>query len=160
MTVLTLSNYTLVAQEKPSVCFTFDDGNPKDILDYDNEVCSANQDKKESPDQVFFNKDMFEHYKKMISIRNLYPALQIGDYKTLLVDDENEIYAFERTLDKQNIIVVLNNGKSSRSITLQTEHNEFYKDLLNGDIVKVENGKITFNFEGECGRILLKDYYR
>lgn len=25
------------AQQKPSVCFTFDDGNPKDILQYDNE---------------------------------------------------------------------------------------------------------------------------
>jgi len=25
-------------QQKPSVCFTFDDGNPKDILEYDNEV--------------------------------------------------------------------------------------------------------------------------
>ncbi|MDZ7624581.1 MAG: polysaccharide deacetylase family protein [Ignavibacteriaceae bacterium] len=36
--VLTLSNYSLFAQEKSSVCFTFDDGNPKDILNYDNEV--------------------------------------------------------------------------------------------------------------------------
>jgi peptidoglycan/xylan/chitin deacetylase (PgdA/CDA1 family) len=28
----------LFPQEKPSVCFTFDDGNPKDILQYDNDV--------------------------------------------------------------------------------------------------------------------------
>ena len=28
----------IFAQQKPSVCFTFDDGNPKDILEYDNEV--------------------------------------------------------------------------------------------------------------------------
>jgi len=28
----------IFAQQKPSVCFTFDDGNPKDILNYDNEV--------------------------------------------------------------------------------------------------------------------------
>ena len=34
ITVLALNNYILFAQEKPSVCFTFDDGNPKDILDY------------------------------------------------------------------------------------------------------------------------------
>ena len=28
----------IFAQQKSSVCFTFDDGNPKDILEYDNEV--------------------------------------------------------------------------------------------------------------------------
>jgi len=28
----------IIAQQKPSVCLTFDDGNPKDILVYDNEV--------------------------------------------------------------------------------------------------------------------------
>jgi len=38
ITVLTFSNYSTFAQEKPSVCFTFDDGNPKDIFHYDNEV--------------------------------------------------------------------------------------------------------------------------
>ncbi len=96
----------------------------------------------------------------MISIRNSYPALQVGDFKTLLVDDKNKIYAFERTLDEQSIIVVLNNGKSSKSITLQADHNEFYKDLLNEDVIKVESGKITLNVEGKWGRILLKDYYR
>ena len=38
ITVLTLSSYSLFAQEKSSVCFTFDDGNPKDILNYYNEI--------------------------------------------------------------------------------------------------------------------------
>jgi len=38
ITVLTLGSYSLFAQEKPSVCFTFDDGNPKDILNYDIEI--------------------------------------------------------------------------------------------------------------------------
>ena len=30
--------FNLFPQDKSSVCFTFDDGNPKDILNYDNEV--------------------------------------------------------------------------------------------------------------------------
>ena len=32
--VSVLSDYNLIAQEKSSVCFSFDDGNPNDILDY------------------------------------------------------------------------------------------------------------------------------
>ena len=131
-----------------------------DDLNCDDEISLPNQEKKENSDKVFFNKDMFEHYKKLISIRNSNSALQLGDYKTLLIDDENEIYIFERAFDDQSIIVALNNGKSSRSVTLQTEHNEFYKDLLNEDMIKVEKGKITFDVEGKWGRVLLKDYYR
>ena len=131
-----------------------------DDLVYNDEIYLPNQQRKENPDKVSFKKDLFEHYGKMISIRNSYPALQVGDFKTLLVDDKNKIYAFERTLDEQSIIVVLNNGKSSKSITLQADHNEFYKDLLNEDVIKVESGKITLNVEGKWGKILLKDYYR
>ena len=37
-TALMASSSPLIAQDKSSVCFTFDDGNPKDILEYDNEV--------------------------------------------------------------------------------------------------------------------------
>jgi peptidoglycan-N-acetylglucosamine deacetylase len=39
LSVLSVSScpYAVFAQEKSSVCFTFDDGNPKDILDYTND---------------------------------------------------------------------------------------------------------------------------
>ena len=36
--LLFLFAFNLFPQEKSSVCFTFDDGNPKDVLHYDNEV--------------------------------------------------------------------------------------------------------------------------
>jgi cyclomaltodextrinase len=129
-------------------------------LKYENEVCLPDQSKKKNSDKVEFNKELFEHYKKMISIRNKYPALQLGDFKALLIDDENEIYAFERSLDKQSIMIVLNNSSHAKSVSLSTEHNEYYKDLLNNEIVTVEKGKINFNLEGKWGRILLKDYYK
>jgi glycosidase len=129
-------------------------------LKYDNEVCLPDQSKKEAADKVEFNKDTFTHYKKMISIRNKYPALQLGDFKTLLIDEKNEIYAFERTLDNQSIIIVLNNSLVNKSITLSTQHNEYYKDLLNEEMIIVEDGKINFNLEGKWGRVLLKEYYK
>jgi glycosidase len=131
-----------------------------DDISYDDEICLPNQEKKENPDRVYFNKDIFEHYKKLIGIRNSYTALQLGDFKTLLTDDKNEIFAFERTFDKQTILIVLNNGNSSRTVELKTDHNEYFKDLLNGDIVEVKDGKINFTVNEKWGRILLKDYYK
>jgi cyclomaltodextrinase / maltogenic alpha-amylase / neopullulanase len=129
-------------------------------LSYDNEVCLSDQSKKEKEDKVEFSRHMFFHYKKLIAIRNDYPALQLGDFKTLLTDDDNEIYAFERNSDNQSIIVVLNNSGAARSVSLSTQHNEYYKDLLNEEMIVVKDGKIKFDLERKWGRILLKDYYR
>jgi len=131
-----------------------------DDIKYRDEVYLPDQNYKTKPDSVFFNKDIYDHYRKMISIRNSYPALQLGDFKTLFIDDKNEIYAFERSLDKQSIIVVLNNGNTSQEIILPTGHIEYYTDLLNGDIITVVDGKINFNVEAKWGRVLLKDYYK
>jgi cyclomaltodextrinase / maltogenic alpha-amylase / neopullulanase len=128
-----------------------------DDINYFDEVTLPNQEKKKS-DKVFFNNDIYEHYKKLISIRNSYPVLQTGSYKTLLIDDKNEIYAFERNIDKESIIVVLNNGKLSQSVELETNHNGYFKDLLNGDKIYIEMGNINFDIAAKQGRILLKDF--
>lgn len=126
-------------------------------MEYNDEVCLPDQNKRNNFDPVEFNKVIFEHYKKMIAIRNSHPSLQLGNFKTLLVDDKNEIYAFERSFNNQSIIIVLNNSKSSQTVILSTTHNGSFKDLLNEDIITVENGKISFDVKDKWGRVLLKE---
>ncbi len=53
---------------------------------------------------------LFEHYRRMIAIRNTYPALQLGSYQTLLAKDPHRIFAFARTLDGESVVVVVNNS--------------------------------------------------
>ena len=53
--------------------------------------------------------------QKLISIRNQYPQLRTGSYKTLLVDTTNHIYAFGRWDANHRIAVVLNNTSSTRN---------------------------------------------
>jgi glycosidase len=130
-----------------------------DDIVYEDEVTLPDQSVKEA-DEVSFKKDMYEHYKKLISIRNTNPVLQTGDFKTLLADDDRELFVFERSHGDKSIIVVLNNKTTAQKVELETSHNEYYKDLLNGDMLKVEDGKINFNVDGKWGRILLKDYYK
>jgi len=131
-----------------------------DDFKYRDEIFLPDQNLREKPGTVSFNTELFEHYKRMISIRNSYPALQLGDFRTLLTDDGNEIYAFERKSDLQSIMIILNNSDSLRTITLETDHNEYYTDLLNGDMIVAENGEISFKIDKKWGRILLKDYYK
>ena len=54
--------------------------------------------------------EVYEHYRRMIAIRNTYPALQLGTFEPLLADDSTGILAFARTLGAETIVVVLNNG--------------------------------------------------
>ena len=127
-------------------------------LKYENEVYLPDQHKKSKPDTVVFNNELSEFYKKLIAIRNSNPVLQLGNYKTLLIDNKNRIYAYERNLDSTEIIIILNNGNTFQTVSLPLNQGDFYKDLLNGDTIPVEDGKITFKLESKQGKVLLMDY--
>ena len=83
------------------------------------------------PDIVIADHELFDHYKTLITIRNQNPPLQYGDYRTLLADDDNDVYAFSRTVDDQEIIVVLNNSIREQSITIPRMDGNVWIDLLN-----------------------------
>ncbi|HZW39453.1 MAG TPA: glycoside hydrolase family 13 protein [Ignavibacteriaceae bacterium] len=127
---------------------------------YEEEKYLPNQTLKPSADKVEFNKDLFEHYKKMISIRNDNEVLQTGKFKTLKTDDADNVYAYSRFNDKDEIIVILNNSNEEQKVNLKTNHKEYYKDLLSGQIVKTEKGTINVSIPHKWGMILKKDYYK
>lgn len=129
-------------------------------LVYDDEKVFPDQTLKEQSIEVSFNKEVFTHYKKMIKIRNANEVLQVGDFNSLLIDDNKKIFVFERTFNNQQVIVALNNSKKNHIITLEVGHNEFYKELLSGNTIAVISGNISFELEGKWGAVLLKDYYR
>ncbi|RIK65201.1 MAG: hypothetical protein DCC65_12800 [Planctomycetota bacterium] len=60
--------------------------------------------------------DVLDHYRRMIAIRNTYPAIQLGSLDTLLTDDHKGVYAFARSLDGQSVVVVLNNSSHSHRL--------------------------------------------
>ena len=123
-------------------------------LTYDNESVLPDQSKKITSDKVEFNSDLFEHYKKLISIRNDHPSLRTGDFKTLLADDINRIYAFERNLGNEKVIVVLNNGNDTKEVKLSLSGG--FSDILSNNEKFHSVGKLNITVPGKWGRILLK----
>jgi glycosidase len=120
---------------------------------YDDEALLPDQSPRQKACTVEFNQDLFNHYKKMISIRNAHPALRLGDFKTLLTDDLNDVYVYSRSYKDRTIIVALNNSGSMKKIRLNNIHLNF-KDLLNGDEIYSENGNLEFEIKGKWGRVL------
>jgi len=123
-------------------------------LVYDNETCMPDQSKKTASDKVEFNADLYNHYKKLITIRNNHPALRTGDYKTLLTDDINKIYSFERNLGNEKVVVILNNGNDAKEIKLPLTGE--YMDLLNNNEIFHPVSELDLTILGKWGRILVK----
>jgi glycosidase len=111
---------------------------------YKDETTLPAQSKKKVPDKVAFDKEMFNHYKKLIALRNSNIALRLGDFVTLLTDNKNRLYGYSRNYKGQYIVIILNNGERESSFKLSVLKAGNYKDILNGEILKtINNGEKT-----------------
>ncbi len=125
-------------------------------LVYDDEKYLPGQNLKPKSDKVEFNFDLYDHYKKLIGIRNTYEALRTGGFKTLLTENKKDIYAFVRKKGRQEVSVFLNNGNADGRVSIELKNGYIYKDVLNGLILKARQNKLTFSIPAKWGRILLK----
>jgi len=131
-----------------------------DDMEYEDEGYLPDQKRKSISDKVEVDRDLFEHYKKLIKIRNDNEVLQTGEFKTLLADDKNKICAFSRFDDNNEIIVIINNGNSDKQVELKVAHKEYYKQLLQSGIINTENGILKVNIHAKEGAVLMKDWYK
>ena len=127
-------------------------------IKYKDETFLPDQSIKEKPDKVEFDYDLFNYYKKIIKIRNSYPALQLGGFKPLLADDRNQVLAFERNYERQKVIVVINNGKLVRQVNIPVNKTASYKDVWNNDAVyNAEGSNIKISLQPKKGAILIRE---
>jgi glycosidase len=57
-------------------------------------------------------------YRAITALRNAEPALRTGSFRTLLVDDAQDVWVFERELDGTRIIVAVNASEREATIDL------------------------------------------
>lgn len=87
-----------------------------DEFDYDDEVvhpCDYHPDCSETRPRntVEVNTDLFQHYQELIKLRKSYPCLRRGSYKTVTLDNQHHIFAFQRQ-DEQHTMLAVINGAS------------------------------------------------
>ncbi len=102
-------------------------------------------------DDVSFNQILFEWYKKLIYIRNENQVLALGDINFFLIDNENKILGYERTLGDDKMFIILNN--QNKFIEYKLNLNKSLQDeiildeLIEGRVFKTANGIIELSFE-------------
>jgi cyclomaltodextrinase len=125
-------------------------------IDYANEVYMPDGSKR-SPDKVEINQDLKAHYKTLIEIRNAYPALREGTFKTILVDDTQDLYGFERELNGQRIWVVFNNSNDKRQIKLDKPNSDSFNSVFGKYSLNQTASGISFELAAKSAAILLRN---
>ncbi|MDD2715351.1 MAG: glycoside hydrolase family 13 protein [Candidatus Wallbacteria bacterium] len=128
-----------------------------DDIEYFDEVFLPDDTKRAKPDPVKFNRELFSCYKKLIGIRNSHPALQIGKYETIVIDDEHEIFGFSRNLGREELLIFLNKSLDSQIIRVKTLSKGPFIDLLDEKgLFQVVNGEILLEIPACGGRIIMQ----
>jgi len=119
-------------------------------LNYEPEV-SHPLNKPRPKDEVSFNQELFEWYKKLIYIRNDNPVLALGDINFFLIDNENEILGYKRTLGDDEMIIILNNKNELTDYKLNLNQSlpdaEFFEDIIDGREYNSTNGIINLSLK-------------
>ncbi len=124
-------------------------------LTYEKERSHPLPGKVRTDDEVKFDRDLFEYYKSLVRIRKDNLALRRGSFTTLLVDDENNVYAFKRTATDNELIIVLNPSHRAASVRIDLPGSWTFRDQLTGDEVR-GSSKLQLTIPALTGSILLR----
>ncbi len=108
-------------------------------------------------DEVRFDTNLFNWYKKIVSIRKQNKALSLGDIRFYVIDEKNKILGYSRALNGEKIFIVANNNSSPQKVVLGTNQSltskNSYKDLILGKTIKRVKG--NFNIELKPYQIMI-----
>lgn len=88
------------------------------------------------------DRDLFTFYRKLIDIRKSHPELRTGSFTFLEAGHQGSKLAYERRLNNNTIIVLINNEETTQTFRINVEDRE-WEDLFTGDSVTAERGKVS-----------------
>ncbi|MBN2908459.1 glycoside hydrolase family 13 protein [Polycladomyces sp. WAk] len=103
------------------------------------------------------DRDLLAYYRLLIAIRRGSAAMRRGETRTWWVDPDGGGYAFFRRWQEETVGVVLHNGDTSRTFTLDArpfDHAEELVDAMTGEVFAVRNGTVTVALGPFQGRVL------
>lgn len=105
-----------------------------------------------------FNSDLFNHYKKLVHIRRQHPALQVGQFETLLTDDQKDLFIFKRSDANETLIIVINNSNNAQPILIPAEKLDAkpsWSDELTQRTFQVDESYLKVDVPAKTGLVLL-----
>ena len=100
------------------------------------------------------NNELRSFLRRLIAIRNTYPALRTGRFYPVRVDNEKDIVIYKRVLGDEVVHIVVNNSDKSQEVTIDSRENLW--DVINteGEIKRVNRAqysKVSLTHAEETG---------
>jgi len=124
-------------------------------LEYESESVLPSGQPRPRVDTVEFDRELYDHYRRLITIRRQQPALRTGTFRSCLLDSAKEVMLFERELDGMRVWVCLNNSGSDQTVEWDGPDTGPLRDILNGEGVTPQNGKWRLQLRSRWAKILI-----
>ena len=124
-------------------------------LTYEHERSHPLPGKKRTDDEVKFDSGLFTYYQSLVKVRKDNPALRQGSFASMLVDDKNNMYAFKRSTQDNELIVVLNRDHRMISVQLDQPGSFVFRDELTRKEI-AGTDKLELSVPALSGIILLR----
>ncbi len=86
-------------------------------LNYESETAHPSG-KSRPEDKVFFDKDLFNWYEKLIGIRKENKSLSLGEINFFKVDEINNVLGYKRNFENQTVWILANNNVEQKSVKI------------------------------------------
>ncbi|MBA9083641.1 glycosidase [Fontibacillus solani] len=93
-------------------------------------------------DQDKQDRDLFDFYKKLISVRKELAPLRTGTIQFLVAEAGDTRLAYERKLNGETVIVLLNNDDKAQTLEVRS-HGKSWKDAISGQAYGETEGKLS-----------------
>ena len=130
-------------------------------INYQDELYLADGNKrdKNNLDKVTINTDLKKYYQQLISIRKDYPALQLGDFKTILANDDKNLFGFQRSYvvnsKKQTLWVLFNNSNTEQTVTLAAADAKHFVNLMTMEKYNISAEQLIITMPAKSSMVIL-----
>lgn len=85
--------------------------------------------------------ELFAFYRQLIQIRKDHPALRTGTFTFLEAAPQGSKLAYERRLDQQTILVLINSEETAQTFRIDVDE-RIWENLFTGDTLSAERSKL------------------
>jgi cyclomaltodextrinase / maltogenic alpha-amylase / neopullulanase len=122
---------------------------------FDPEVTHPLPGKVRPADPVVFDSLLYNEYRSLMRLRVAEAALRRGSFAVAVVDDAKDLFAFDRVLADDRVLVVVNNGAAATiRIDRAKENGSVWRDVRTGERFVVKDGTLEVPVDRIAGRIL------
>lgn len=106
-----------------------------------------------------WDQNLRNYYKQLIALRNQYPVLRRGTFRSLMRHNNNRTFAYLREDSRDKIMVVMNNNTAPQDLAIETGRlnvpDGILTDLIDGKTFPIQGGQVVFSaMAPKTGRVL------